>query len=83
MTWLDIFGLLADIITIIGVPVLAWTTWKLYQQYREWREIGDDREDCLEFNEQETGINFVPLNKIVAFPRPGDIVFLPGETVGG
>ena len=83
MTWLDIFGLLADIITIIGVPVLAWTTWKLYQQYRESREIKNVSQDCLEFNEQETGINLVPLNKVVAFPRPGDIVFLPGETVEG
>lgn len=83
MTWLDIFGLLADIITIIGVPVLTWTTWKLYQQYRESREIKNVSQDCLEFNDQETGINLVPLNKVVAFPRPGDIVFLPGETVEG
>lgn len=79
----DPISLVADIVTIIGIPVLAVTTGKLYQEYSKSREIKNVSQDCLEFNEKGTGINLVPLERVAAFPRPGDIVFLPGETHEG
>jgi hypothetical protein len=81
--WPDPISLVADIVTIIGIPVLAVTTGKLYQEYSKSREIKNVSQDCLEFNEKGTGINLVPLERVAAFPRPGDIVFLPGETNEG
>jgi hypothetical protein len=39
-------------------------------------------QDCLEFSDG-IGINLVPLEKVAAFPRPGDVVYLPGETRAG
>lgn len=81
--WPDPISLVADIVTIIGIPVLAVTTGKLYQEYSKSREIKNVSQDCLEFNEKGTGINLVPLDRVAAFPRAGDIVFLPGETHEG
>ena len=83
MTWPDPISRVADIVAIVGIPALAVTNWKLYRQYRKGREIKNVSQDCLEFNEQRTGINLVPLELVAAFPRPGDIVFLPGETHEG
>ena len=83
MTWLEILRLVADVVTIVGIPVLAVTTWNLYKEYRKGREIKNVSQDCLEFNEQRTGINLVPLDMVAAFPRPGDTVLLPGETHDG
>jgi hypothetical protein len=78
-TWPDPISLVADILTIVGIPVLAVTTGRLYQEYSKSREAKNVSQDCLEFNEKGTGINLVPLETVAAFPRPGDIVFLPGE----
>ena len=83
MTWNEILRLVADVVTIVGIPVLAVTTWNLYREYRKWKEIKNVSQDCLEFNEQRTGINLIPLDMVSAFPRPGDTVYLPGETHDG
>jgi hypothetical protein len=80
LRWLD---LIADAVTIIGIPALAITTCRLYREYAKSREVKNVSQDCLEFTERDTGINLVPLERVAAFPRPGDIVFLPGETVEG
>lgn len=42
-------------------------------------------QDCLEFTDpyERVGINLVPLERVAALPRPGDRVFLPGETHDG
>jgi hypothetical protein len=79
----DPISLVADFITILGIPALAVTTWRFYREYRRGREIKIVSQDCLEFVERGTGINLVPLEKVAAFPRPGDIVYLPGETRDG
>jgi hypothetical protein len=81
--WPDPISLVADVVTVIGIPVLIATTYTLYREYRKSREIKNVSQDCLEFNDRNTGINLVPLEKAAAFPRPGDIVFLPGETHDG
>ena len=82
-SWPDPISLVADLVTIVGIPVLAATTGGLYREYAKNRAVKNVSQDCLEFNENKTGINLVPLERVVAFPRPGDIVYLPGETHGG
>ena len=81
--WPDPVSFVADVVSIVGIPVLVVTTYKLYREYLKSREIKNVSQDCLEFNEQKVGINLVPMEKVAAFPRPGDIVFLPGETHEG
>jgi hypothetical protein len=83
MNWIKFLDIVADVVTIVGIPVLVVATGKLYQEYRKAREVKFVSQDCLEFNEQKTGINLVPLKMVSAFPRPGDAVFLPGETHDG
>lgn len=87
LTPLDWFSLVADVVSFIGIPALAITTWKFYQEYRkdvtERKAIKGVSQDCLEFSTEKLGINLVPLEKVAAFPRPGDTVFLPGETRAG
>lgn len=70
----------ADVVTIVGIPVLLVTTVKFYREYLKGREIKNVSQDCLEFVDRREGINLVSLETVAAFPRPGDIVFLPGET---
>jgi hypothetical protein len=86
MAWLN---LIADIVTIIGVPVLVVTTRKLYREHQrdraERRTIKGVSEDCLEFydRQENVAVNLIPLETIRVLPRPGDFVFLPGEAREG
>ena len=82
-TWPDPISLVADTLTIVGIPTLAVANWQLYREYLKRKEIKNVSQDCLEFTDRDTGINLVPLERVAAFPRPGDIVFLPGETREG
>src|SRR5713226_7084493 len=86
MNWL-VFGRVADVISaipgviaIIGVPVLWVSTRKLLHEVRERREIKIVSQGCLEFSGAKAGINLVPLEMVTVVPRPGDTVYLPGET---
>src|ERR1700730_5644773 len=81
--WLDPISFVADVVAIIGIPVLGVATWKLYRAYVKGRETKNVSQVCLEFSEKGIGINLVPLERVAAFPRPGDIVLLPGETFEG
>jgi len=89
MTWLDWFSFAADVVTFVGIPTLAYTTWNFYQQFKkesaERKVVKIVGEGCLEFYDlqQKVVINVVPLNKLPFPPRAGDRVFLPGETQGG
>ena len=81
--WPDPISFVADVVAIIGIPALAVATWRLYKAFVKGTKTKNVRQDCLEFSEQGIGINLVPLEKVTAFPRPGDIVLLPGETFEG
>ncbi len=88
-SWLDVVGHVADVVTILGVPLLAAGTWQLVRETRreraERKALKIVSQDCLEFYDprQKVGVNLVPLERVLAFPRPGDRVLLPGETREG
>lgn len=81
-TWPDPISLIADIVTIVGLPVLAVSTWNLYQQVKKDRQPRGVSEDCVSFYDVglKCGINVVPFKHLAAIPRPGDHISLPGET---
>jgi len=86
--WPDpIVGRVADVVTILGVPVLTAGTWQIVREFRKERasrrKIESVSHGCLEFSDEQGGINLVPLETVAAFPGPGDIVLPPGETLGG
>jgi len=91
--WPDPISLVADAVTIVGLPTLVWSTLRLLSDFKKERaqaflqRAEEERREtvsvgCLEFSIGRTAINLVPLDKITVFPRPGDIVFLPGERDG-
>jgi hypothetical protein len=85
--WPDPISLAADVVTFVGVPVLGWTMYKIWAELRreraERKAFKSVSQDCLEFSDDQVGINLVPFERVAAFPRPGDIVILPGETRDG
>jgi len=83
-TWPDPIGLVADIVTIFGIPAVYVSTRQFYQEAKKAREPQGVSHGCLEFNDvdQDVGINLVPLKAVTAIPRAGDRVYLPGETRG-
>jgi hypothetical protein len=81
--WPDPISFVADVVGIIGIPTLAVGTWNLYREYRKSLEPKNVSQDCLEFVEGGVGINLIPLETVAAFPRAGDIVYLPGATIKG
>jgi hypothetical protein len=84
-TWPDPIGFVADIIAILGIPTLVFSTAKLYKDTKKAREPQSVSHGCLEFSyaDRKIAINLVPLTEVTAIPRAGDRVFLPGETRGG
>jgi hypothetical protein len=89
----DAISLLVDVIALVGVPTLAWNTWKLRKDFRKDRAEEAERrteakhqeivsQGCLEFLDtgEKVAINLVALKKVTGLPRPGDLVMLPGET---
>jgi len=83
----DPISLVADAVTFVGIPALACSTYQLWQGLRreraERKAFRSVSQGCLEFSDEKVGINLVPLETVAALPRPGDIVFLPGETRAG
>jgi hypothetical protein len=96
MLWPDPISLIADTVTIIGLPTLAWSTWRLWSDHKKERaEAALQRADderrrtvsvgCVEFFDVGVGaaVNLVPFERITLLPRQGDVVELPGETQAG
>ena len=81
-TWPDPISFVADVVTLVGVPVLGFSTWSLYRQLKEARKLRGVGEDCLNFHDVDTkcGVNLIPFKNVTAIPRVGDHVSLPGET---
>ena len=84
MTLPDPISFIADVVTIIGVPVLVVATWQLYQEAKEARKRKGVGEDCLNFFDvtAKCAVNLVPFKNVTTIPSVGDVVTLPGETDG-
>ena len=88
-TWPDPISLAADVVTFVGIPVLVVTTLKFYREYRneaaERKAIKGVTEDHLEFYDtrNKAVVDIVPLDRMAAFPRAGDVVFLPNVVYDG
>lgn len=82
--WPDPISLLADAVTIIGIPLLAWGTRNLYHEFKEARQPKGVGEDCLMFFDSNAKfiVNNVPYKDFQAVPRVGDLLDLPGTTDG-
>ncbi len=71
---------------IIGLPTVVATYYQSFKARQEAREARDGvhSRDCLEFViEDGSAINLIPLETLHTFPKPGDIVMLPGDGIGG
>ena len=84
-TWPDPISFFADLITVVGVPTLAVSTWKLYQAQREERKPKGISQECVSFYDvdRKVSINLIPFEFLVALPKTGDRIILPGETAPG
>jgi hypothetical protein len=82
--WPDPISLVADIVTFVGIPVLAYSTRGLYGEFKELRRVRGVSEDCVTFWDVDTkcAINNVPFKKTGSIPRVGEHVYLPGERDG-
>ncbi|MGA8086711.1 MAG: hypothetical protein WCA10_05345 [Terracidiphilus sp.] len=83
--WPDPLGFVADVITIVGIPILYWTFRGAYKDWKYEHEHNIVTMGCIEFNslDKECGVNLVPIKSVNAVPRIGDEVYLPGETHDG
>jgi len=80
--WPDPISLVADAIGILGIPTLTVSTIQLYREIKKARTPQSVSHGCLEFigEDGKCGVNLVPMENIMAIPRVGDEVYLPGET---
>lgn len=103
MVWPDPISLVADIFTLLGVPALTWSTWRLWRDFKKQKAEATQRraedaqrkfeaefklhyhQESIQFYDthQRVGLNVVPFEKGGPLPRPGDSVYLPGETHDG
>jgi hypothetical protein len=80
--WLSVISIVANIASILAIPVLIVGYIELRKLYKEIRAIRTPRgvsEDAVEFLEGGVAINLVPIAKLPFLPRKGDTVNLPSE----
>ena len=86
LIWPDPISLATDVVTFVGVPTLAWSTWKLWPDRKKDRAEGAERrieaghqefvgQGCLEFYDVRMGaaVNLIPLRR-VAGGLPGPVI---------
>jgi hypothetical protein len=82
LTWPDPVSFLADIVTILGVPLLFVANRALYREVKKAHQLKGVGEDCLIFHDVngKCAINLAPYGNSAVVPGKGDVVTLPGET---
>jgi len=72
---------------LIGLPTMVaalYQMWKARQEAKAMREGRLHSANCLEFVAGDGScINLVPLETLHSLPKPGDVVLLPGQGIGG
>jgi len=76
--WPDPVSFVADIVTLIGVPVLTYSTWGLYKQFEKERQPRGVSENCVSFYDVDArcAINLVPFKQLAVIPIVGNCVYL-------
>jgi hypothetical protein len=84
LNWPESISLTADVVTLLGIPILIAGTVALFFQLRADRQLKGVGEDCLNFFDvdRKVTVNVVPYKATPAIPRVGETVYLPGETEG-
>jgi len=79
--FLKALSVVANVLTILGLPAILLLYARLVKAIREARTPRGVSEGCLEFllPSPRMAINLVPLTGLALIPRPGDTVLLPGE----
>jgi hypothetical protein len=76
-------GILCSIVILPTVGATYYQAFKARQEAKQARE-GFHSKNCLEFVVADGScINLIPLETLHTLPKPGDIVLLPGDGVGG
>jgi len=76
-------GILCSVVILPTVAATYYQSFKARQEAREFRN-GLHSKNCLEFvTEDGSCVNLIPLETLHTLPKPGDIVLLPGDGVGG
>lgn len=88
LQFLDDVGSCASILgLLIGLPTAIATYYqalKTRQEARQEREGTLHSRNCLEFIAGDgTCINIIPLETLHSLPKAGDVIFLPGQGIGG
>ena len=88
LSWLDHFGSLASMISLlIGLPAVLAALYQAHKARHEARQVREGTmhsRDCLEFIVGDgTTVNVVPLETLNWLPREGDVILLPGDGVAG
>lgn len=74
-----ILSALGSLASILALPIVGATYYRLYQVRKAVRIPKIVSEDCLEFLHGGTAINLVKLSNLQFLPRAGDVVLLPSE----
>lgn len=77
-------GILCSMVILPTVGATYWQSFKARQEAKQAREGILRSKDCLEFVVGDGScINKIPLETLHSLPKPGDVVLLPGDGVGG
>jgi len=77
-------GILCSMVILPTVGATYWQSFKARQEAKQAREGVLHSKDCLEFVMKDGScINMIPLETLHSLPKPGDVVLLPGDGVGG
>jgi len=81
--WNAYLGILCSVVILPTVAATYYQSFKARQEAREFRN-GLHSKNCLEFvTEDGSCVNLIPLETLHTLPKPGDIVLLPGDGIGG
>ena len=82
--WNAYLGILCSLVILPTVAATYYQSFKARQEAKEAREGLLHSKNCLEFVVADGScINLIPLETLHSLPKPGDVVLLPGDGVGG